>query len=87
MTKSDHEDVVTLLAFQLEETEFDDYANTSDEEIDDLAVNEAINDDDSPTLTASCESDSSDTGRSADASLSFYLHVFKRPTIIARYKG
>ena len=39
-------------------TYHDVYANNSDEEIhlDDLAVDKAINDDDSPTLTASSES-------------------------------
>ena len=39
-------------------TDFDVYADTSDENIhlNDLAVNKAINDDDSPTLTASSES-------------------------------
>ena len=85
------EHVVTLIVSDLEETEFDAYANTSDEEIDldDLAVNEAINDD-SATLTARSEIDSSnsETDWSADKSLSFSLRTFKPPThFIAGYKG
>ena len=55
MMESDEEGVMTLNVSDLEEIEFDDYADTSEEEtdIDDLAVNEVISEDDSATLTAS----------------------------------
>ena len=53
-----------------------------DEEIhlDDLAVNKAINDDDSPTLTASSESFSEmgETNWSADELSRFYLCILKQ---------
>ncbi|XP_063853483.1 phosphatidylinositol transfer protein beta isoform-like isoform X5 [Scylla paramamosain] len=72
MMESDGEGVVTLVVSDLEEIEGYGYADTSEEEVilDDLAVNEVISDDDSATLTASSESDSSDneTSQSVGAS-------------------
>ena len=60
MMESDEEGVVTLNVSDLQVIEFDDCADTSDEEIDpdDLAVSEVRSDDDSATVTASNGSDS-----------------------------
>ena len=68
------------------------YADTSDEEIhtDDLSVNEAVSDDDSPSLTASSGSyiEVDEMGQSADASSRFYLCVLKPLAhFIMGYKG
>ncbi|MPC59144.1 hypothetical protein E2C01_053159 [Portunus trituberculatus] len=72
MMELDEEGVVTLDVSHLEVIEGDEFADTSNEEIilDDLAVNEVISKDNSATLTASSESNSSDedTSQSADES-------------------
>ena len=72
MMESDEEGVVTLNVSNLEEIEFDDYADTSEEEtnIDDLAIDEVISEDDSDTLTASSGSSSSDGEASQSAGAS-----------------
>ena len=71
MMESDEEGVVTLNVSDLQIIEFDDCADTSDEEIDldDLAGSEVRGDDDSATVTASSGSDSEgEASQSADAS-------------------
>lgn len=71
MMESDEEIEVTLFVSGLEEIELDDYANTSEEEIDldDLAVSEVVLDDDFAILTANSGSDNSgdETSQSAGA--------------------
>ncbi|MPC83905.1 hypothetical protein E2C01_078626 [Portunus trituberculatus] len=78
MMEVDEEGVVTLCVSDLE-VEFDDYADTSEEEIDldDLAVREVESDDDSATVTASSGSDSNDgeARQSADASSAQTVHT------------